>query len=167
MSYGKCVSHLEQVLDRKQVRKTVKQLKIGISKSKVQFDTIACRGISGLAIASLIARDLNKQVAVIRTVKSKHRGHTVEVFEVPKKYIIIDDLISSGDTMNEIHASMRRRYYKIQIVHIFLYDKYADDKPRWSFDDKMVTITITSTGKIEPNPKKLFNLCRRFLKEEQ
>jgi orotate phosphoribosyltransferase len=74
-----------------------------IRTSDVQFDAIACRGVSGIVVASAVASRLAKQLIVVRKpdVKS-HSDVTAEGRPLTDyTYIIIDDLVCTGKTIRE------------------------------------------------------------------
>ena len=96
-----------------ELRKTIALAIRRIKKSGVEFDAIACRGTSGLAIAPIICYKLNKQLIIVRKPKEDESSHTSEKVEgLPKegvKYIVVDDLISSGNTMRAIIDTITAR----------------------------------------------------------
>jgi len=74
-----------------------------IALEGVEFDTIAFRGMSGALVAPIVARDLKKEIILVRKEKGdNHSGYTVEGHIGAKKYVILDDFISSGATVREI-----------------------------------------------------------------
>lgn len=67
------------------------------------FDSIAFRGLSGSLIAPILAYELGKTLLAVR--KRKREGHsdrTVEGDYGARRYIIVDDFIQSGKTINTI-----------------------------------------------------------------
>lgn len=65
---------------------------------------LVCTGVSGQSITWPVANNLHMPVAVMR--KPNEKNNTVDLKFIGKgcieKYIIIDDLISSGDTLNRM-----------------------------------------------------------------
>jgi|SRR5579864_2987186 len=75
----------------------------------LNFDTIAFRGMSGALIAPIIAHQLGKEIAMIR--KEGVTTHSVcsyEGYKEVKRYVIVDDFVSTGDTIAKIMEAMRR-----------------------------------------------------------
>ena len=71
-----------------------------IIKSKVKFDAIAFRGMSGAIIACPVASIFKKPLIIVRkSIKNCHSSRQVEGFIDAKKYIIVDDFIETGKTI--------------------------------------------------------------------
>lgn len=81
--------------------------------AKLEFDAIAFSGQSGSLIAPIVAMLMGKSLIMVR--KSGVRSHSsykVEGDINAKSYIIIDDLTSSGKTIEFIQTSMRDEGFK-------------------------------------------------------
>ena len=72
----------------------------------IEFDAIAFRGLSGALVAPIVAYELDKTLLAVRKGESNHSGHLVEGDYNARRYVIIDDIISSGDTVSAIHAAV-------------------------------------------------------------
>lgn len=97
--------YLHNVLDVTRLPKTIDAIVETIRKSRIDFDAIAFRGMSGALIAPSIAVKLHKALIMVRKEKEfSHSPYTVEGYHssYPFKYIIIDDLICSGETIRTI-----------------------------------------------------------------
>lgn len=115
-------SYLHSALDPEKVKTTVKETIRMIKQSKIEFDSIAFRGMSGALIAPMVAMALGKPVSMVR--KREHNSHCglmVEGCDDPATYIIVDDMISSGETMKLIVKAMGDRHTRPECVGIFLY----------------------------------------------
>ena len=92
-----------------------------------EFDTIACCGTSGLLVVAKIAELLDKNILIIR--KKNESKYSPFLYEgvIPEKYIIIDDLICSGNTVKHILNTIKNESpNSICIgVYVFLKDKCA------------------------------------------
>ena len=105
-----------------------------IEKSKLVFDYIACRGVSGLMVASPLAIRLNKGIIVIRKGESCH-GCQMEASPHPQRksnYIILDDFFSSGNTLKEIMKGIdkhwnRGNYTRLSIAGVAFYVQTKKD----------------------------------------
>ena len=95
------------------INKAAKDLK------KVKFDIIVFRGFSGAIVGSALALQLRKPWALVRKPgDSTHSGRLVEG-DVEGDYIIVDDFIDSGVTVNEIIDVCR----KGNCIGVYLYDR--------------------------------------------
>lgn len=104
-----CASHLSLALHpdtRRIATRRICALLKGIEQhgtrrgdSPIKFDAIAARGLSGFLFAPIVAMTLNKTLLVVRKGESCHSGRTVEGDVGARSYIIIDDFISSGNTV--------------------------------------------------------------------
>lgn len=97
-----------------EIQRKIKVLKIG-------YDTIACRGLSGLAVAGALSLAENKPITLIRKSDSSHDTAGAKGF-IGNTYIIIDDFINSGETIEEIIKEINKRK-RAKCVAIFLYNQ--------------------------------------------
>ena len=92
------------------------------------FDTIVCRGKSGMLAAGYLAATMTKNIVIIRkSMSNSHATGLVEYWDYPEKYIIVDDFISSGATMMNITRKMDKLFPGAKLVAIALYDDYDRD----------------------------------------
>lgn len=88
---------------RKCVRNLVKLLKPHVDK----FDTIVFRGTSGALVGPAVALALDKPMLFIRKPSSdSHYSGICEGNVVTENYVIIDDFISSGNTLRAIKGAI-------------------------------------------------------------
>lgn len=99
-------SHTCRVLNHKVRNKYIIQTLCDIRKLQLDFDTIVASGTSGLMIAPPVAELLNKNLCIVRTTDKCYSEFPVEGV-VPHRYIIIDDLICSGNTVKRILREMK------------------------------------------------------------
>ena len=119
MSYNS--SYLIDVIDPAKGRRTLKAFIAYIKASKVQFDTVICRGVSGLLVAPAVAQSLKKHLIVVRKQDGNHSGALLEGFRDAKRFIIVDDFICSGNTIREQLNAMANGQSGAQCVGIFCY----------------------------------------------
>jgi orotate phosphoribosyltransferase len=109
--------YLKKVFNNKQknlvISKIVRCLK------KVDFNAIAISGYSMSLISPIVATKLNKQIVVVRKMdETCHSYNRVEGFVGrKKKYVIIDDCVSSGNTIKHITTYLCDH----QCVGVYLY----------------------------------------------
>jgi adenine/guanine phosphoribosyltransferase-like PRPP-binding protein len=73
-------------------------MKFGLDK----FDTIVFRGMSGALLVPSIAEKVGKEMLMVRKADGNHSMYGIEGNVALKSYVIIDDLIASGNTLNSI-----------------------------------------------------------------
>lgn len=92
--------------------------------AKVKFDTIVCRGRSGLAFAAPLAYLMNKELVIInKTGVSSHDSAPVAVAPnvEPIRAIVVDDFISSGETLELCVEALKVRFHSVQVVGVYFY----------------------------------------------
>ena len=134
--------YLHNVLTPGRLTQTVNRVIRLIARSKVKFDAIAFRGMSGALIAPQVASHFSVPLLMIR--KNKNNSHSRLTIEgkAVKKYIIVDDCISSGKTMEIIVDAVRRfgEYNggwskdDIKCQGIFLYSPSEGEYKYWYYD---------------------------------
>lgn len=134
----------------KVVKGFIRYLKRVMKKQNLKFDTVVCRGTSGLLVAPIIAHMLNKHLIVSRKPKEdSHSSDSVEGYRTPKRYIIVDDLICRGDTVNNILRHMEECRPEAECVAIFLYrSDSVDETYRMRGGDKTIPRFNQSVSKI-------------------
>lgn len=98
-----CSAHMRKFIDMSELN-TYVNLAIQALKNK-RFDSLAFRGMSGAVIAPPVALALKKHLIMVRKPLDQietHSDHLVEGNLSSKKYIIIDDFMSSGRTARDI-----------------------------------------------------------------
>ena len=96
-----CSQHMEKFLDMAELPIYV-QYAIEALRTK-RFDSLAFRGLSGAIIAPPVAIALKKNLILVRKPEEEtHSDYLVEGNSSSKKYIIIDDFVSSGKTARAI-----------------------------------------------------------------
>lgn len=104
----------------------------------LEFDALACRGVSGLIAAPILALELNKNLLIVR--KSDERSHhnscygdgrLVQGDKAAKRYVIVDDFVSSGETAKTIVAEVAKFAPQAECLGI-LELKYMDAAGRWT-----------------------------------
>lgn len=87
------------------------------------FIQLAVRGSSGAIIGGLVASILNhRNIVMITHIKKEgESSHSSGIYGLKSTYpiVIIDDLISSGSTVNEIYKALNERgYYDVDTLCI-------------------------------------------------
>lgn len=103
------------------------------AKKELKFDYIVFTGISGASIAWPVCYKLKIPAIVVRKPGEKSHGYPVEGVGANKckKYIIIDDFISSGNTIRKIIDSIESNDYDVgkaraKCIGIFLHNSDND-----------------------------------------
>jgi len=121
-NYLQISSHLQEVLDPNSRAGILGWVLDHLKEHVDEFDAIAVSGSSGLLVGPCVADLLQKNIILVR--KPVDDTHSSEVVEGPKdgRYIIIDDLIDSGATIQRITRSIRSQLCEYsQCVGMVLY----------------------------------------------
>lgn len=92
-------------IDKRQFKPTVKATATALRRLQkiLGFKQIVCTGISGQSIAWPVGYVTEIPVAVVRRRgERQHHGYAAENFTRNRKYIILDDFVSSGDTVKHV-----------------------------------------------------------------
>jgi len=125
-------SYLQPIVDPKKFKTLVRESRLMLTKIKrrTPFDVMVCRGLSGSSVAFALSYLTGIPVIYVRKPGATTHGTPIEVdhkinFSAnhPIRYLIVDDLISSGDTMQSIYNDMNNHIgeNKILCVGIFLH----------------------------------------------
>jgi hypoxanthine phosphoribosyltransferase len=125
--------YLQKALKTRQ--QTAENLARKIRAQKLKFDAIAFTGLSGALIAPLVADKLKKPIIAVRKEKTTHSDCFVEGCFSGKKYIIVDDQISTGATIKSIKDKIKKdplfRQYKLEAIFL-----YNDKRPLYYYNDE-------------------------------
>jgi len=99
-------SHTCMVLNHKNRNKIIIKAVCDLRKIADTFDSIACCGVSGLMVVPQIAELLNKNIVVVRKPDEKRYSSFYIEGVSPFRYIVVDDLICSGDTFKWIRQTI-------------------------------------------------------------
>jgi len=91
---------------KKAIRAAVKELR----EQKVEFDTVAFCGMSGALFAPILAHKMGKEMILVRkpsTKESRHSSHDTEGYTAAYRVLIVDDICSSGKTVEYIIESVK------------------------------------------------------------
>jgi len=113
----------------------------------LDFDAIAFRGMSGSLFAPLVASKLGKKMVMVRKDgDGNHSGMLTEGWRMVDKVVIIDDLISSGNTIRSLISDLNRSRRDTQdgkepvkIAGVFLYydcNTYDSGVPSYALNDE-------------------------------
>lgn len=117
--------------------KAIKEIKA--FQKKHAFDAIAFTGTSGSALAYPLSCALGIPLICVRKNDGNHFKRSVEGYVNAKRYLIVDDFISTGDTVMKIVKTISEHNGKSKPVGIFLYAnnreiKYFNQVPVFSLD---------------------------------
>lgn len=119
--YIQGASHTCHVLNHKERNKIIIKAVCDLRKISDSFDSIACCGISGLMVVPQVAELLNKHIVIVR--KKDDRCYSEFAIEgvAPFRYIILDDLICSGDTVRHIKWNIGNECGRARCVGLYCY----------------------------------------------
>ncbi len=94
-------AHMCPYLDPSSLRESISLAEEALSH--IDFDTVAFRGMSGAFLGPIIAADMHKKMILVRKPEdSTHSPLKTEGNSSAKRYVIVDDFISSGRTRTAI-----------------------------------------------------------------
>lgn len=115
-------SHTCRVLNHRARNKYLIQTLCDLRKLDVIFDSIACSGTSGLMIVPPLAELMEKNICVVRNTSDCYSEFMVEGV-APYRYIIVDDLICSGNTVKRIINAIKEECPRAICVGVYCYIK--------------------------------------------
>jgi orotate phosphoribosyltransferase len=113
-------SHTCHVLNHKIRNKIIIKAVCDLRKIKNEFDSIACCGVSGLMVVPQIAELLNKNILIIRKNEKRYSEFRTEGV-APLRYVVVDDLICSGTTINHITRIIKDEYDRARCIGVYCY----------------------------------------------
>jgi orotate phosphoribosyltransferase len=113
-------SHTSHVLNHKIRNKIIIKAVCDLRKIKNEFDSIACCGVSGLMVVPQIAELLNKNILIIRKNEKRYSEFRTEGV-APLRYVVVDDLICSGTTVNRITRIIKEEYPRAKSIGVYCY----------------------------------------------
>jgi adenine/guanine phosphoribosyltransferase-like PRPP-binding protein len=140
-----CCYYLEDFIDPRKAKYIINECVAELRKlqrtSVLEFDAIACRGLSGLLIAPQIAVRLEKSLIVVRKGEDCHSSNMVEGDSATLRYIIVDDLIASGSTVRAMHKEIGKFAPKAKclgVLQAYYFTPKKQDSGRPKFDTELV-----------------------------
>lgn len=120
-----CASHVRNLIDPRIVKALIPaSVKI---LAKYEYDALAFRGMSGCLYAAPLAYKLGKPTIMVRKIDQlSHAGSLTEGPRNAKRYIIVDDFISSGDTMAAIIEAVQKFAPEAECLGILLANRVID-----------------------------------------
>ena len=113
-------SHTCHVLNHKERNKIIIKAVCDLRKIADSFDSIACCGVSGLLVVAQVAELLNKNIIVVRKGEKCYSEFRTEGV-APFRYIILDDLICSGNTVKHIKKVLKDEYSRSNCIGVYCY----------------------------------------------
>lgn len=128
-------SYLDPVFDPRKLALVVRRLALEIKRVPGGIDTIAVRGVSGMLVGAPLAYATGKPILVVRKDDGSHSSNRVEGPTFAGTYVIIDDLVDSGDTLREIVVRVKDHDPAARCASVMLYAHYtsitcASSRPR-------------------------------------
>lgn len=78
-----------------------------VTLDDVEFDTIVGTGLSGTLVIPRLAKILKVDWAIVRkTEERSHRERCIEGTELGKRWLFVDDWVSTGATLRRVHQAV-------------------------------------------------------------
>lgn len=119
--YIQGASHTCHVLNHKERNKIIIKAVCDLRKISDTFDSIACCGVSGLLVAPQVCEILNKNLVIIRKQNEKRYSDFCVEGVNPGRYVILDDLICSGNTIKYIINSIKEENTRSICIGAYFY----------------------------------------------
>ena len=122
--------YLAKALERDQIDEAVGDCKAALKGKR--FDTLVFRGVSGMLVGAIVAAEMNKEVIIVRkhTDEFTHSTRSTEGHVAAKRYVILDDFISTGLTVRTIIEAVHGFAPNAKLVGgVFYSDNVAAWKP--------------------------------------
>lgn len=110
-------------------------------KQAVPFEAIAVRGVSGLGMGAAVSYETGIPLVIVRKPGEQSHGNQVEGPGLIAKFLVLDDIISSGETMRTIIGALN----PAECVGVLLYSdsfglasNHGVPFPVWGLHDKIV-----------------------------
>lgn len=128
--YG--ASYTSKITSPHQLRKLVTALCKKIEAVPVpEFTSLACCGVGGIGVASLLAVRLKKSLTIVRKKADRHGGcHSDYPLEgrITKRYLIVDDCVASGCTVQHIFTTIGDVIADARCVGVLLHARPGPDR---------------------------------------
>ena len=121
--------YLAKILEIEQSKELIPLAVKALKTRAKEFEAIACRGMSGALIASVLAYELKKPLIIVRKDKDNtHSCYSVEGIENASTYLIVDDFVSSGETANAILEKVSEFSPNAKCIGVFEYNRIYEDR---------------------------------------
>lgn len=121
-----CTSYLEKITSPRALKRIVRRGAVLLDT--MTPDLIVCRGVSGMGVAYPLSYKTGIPCAVVRKPSHMETRNSDNDVEGPlgtlHTYVIVDDLIASGSTVNAIVNALKERGFREQdCMGILLYQE--------------------------------------------
>ena len=113
-------AHTSKILNHRYRNKVVMDAYVYLNKLDLEYTAIACCGASGMLVVPQIAELLKKNIILVRKDTGGYSEFIVEGTPA-KNYIIVDDLICSGNTIKYIINSIKNEVPRSKCLGVYCY----------------------------------------------
>jgi len=128
-----------------------------MAEQGISFNAVVVRGMSGALMATYVAEKYGVSIIIVRKEEEVAHGEPIEGgWQYGSPYLILDDFVSSGETIGIIKSAMDRECRNAECVGVLLYSNHPNQidpdevcAPEWA-DSHMERIpTFAYMGAIE------------------
>lgn len=130
---------------------------------KDEFDAIAFRGVSGAMVAPTVAYLMGKHVLVVRKSDGNHSSFRVEGPVNLDRYVIVDDLLCTGNTINVIQMEVLRHNEKAKCVGVCLYNNDVHYGPTTDFFRENHNMKWVQTGTLHERARRFVEYIKWYI----
>ncbi len=134
---------LNNSINTQNARRAIKQAVKELKEKGVEFDTVAFSGMSGALFAPVLAHKMSKEMILVRKPQRdemRHSSHDQEGYSDAERVLIVDDICSSGKTVERIMEGVKEFAPRAKFVGAYFYANGAgcSDSPKGFVKDIVV-----------------------------
>lgn len=127
MYYNEGSWHLRPFLEPESQKSAIDRAVKCLERYAEEFDTIAVSGLSGVLLGAPLSYLLHKPLLVVRKLNDK-TSHGAEILEGnygTERFLIVDDLVASGETVHYIVTTIREKTEtNAQLVGVYTHEEH-------------------------------------------
>ena len=128
-----------------------------ITKQGISFNAVVIRGMSGALMATYVAEKYGVRIIIVRKEDETTHGEPIEGgWEYGSPYIILDDFVSTGETIGIIKSTMDKGCPNAECVGVLLYSNHPNQTDpnevcalEWADSNMHKISTFAYMGEIE------------------
>ena len=114
-------SHMQEMLGPKEFARTFANLVASIDRSGLKPSSFAIAGTSGSLLGGALSLHYKKPLFVVHQTATKTTPAGVQGYYNVPDYVIVDDLMFSRKTAENIESAMRTQFPECKLKGLFLY----------------------------------------------
>lgn len=149
---------LKPIHDPAELRKVTNLIVAEVSKMDPKPVFVAVRGTSGTVIGGTVSLVSDIPLVVVRkNDDSSHAmgyGSVQGISDADGPYVIVDDLVDTGDTVRQIIRAVSTRTTRSECIAVILYSERQLQTESINVDGNPIPLITPNLKLITPNPKR-------------